>query len=96
MEVIDKANWNEENRKPTWIEFKECSYLGESEIFTIDELHSAVEGSYTSEDERAQRLADGNPSFMEWVLSSVQNKMKPEYKVEIDDNRLMYRIIKEI
>ncbi len=94
MEVIDDGNWNEENRKPTWIEFKDCSYLGESAILTLEELHVEAENSYMSQDERYYRLMNGDPSFMEWVLSSVQNKIGQGQKVEVDDNRLMYRIIK--
>ncbi len=97
MKIIDDSNWNEEGRKPTWREFKECSYLGESGIFTLEELSKEIdrERELMSEEEKYQRLVHGDPTFFEFIYSDVFRIIKSGQKIEIDDNRHMWRIIEE-
>lgn len=94
MKIIYDSEWNEDGRKPTWREFKDG--LEEfSFIFTSEELEKAVEEErgYMSEEEKYYRLRECAPTYLEWVLSSVYNKIKPGQKIEVDEDEKMYRII---
>lgn len=96
MKIVDDSNWNEDGRKPSWQQFKdgveESSY-----IFTIEELEKAVEEErgYMSEEEKYLRLKHGDPTYLEWVLSSISIKIGSGQKIEVDEDNRMYRIIEE-
>lgn len=97
MKIVYDSEWNEDGRKPSWQQFKD-GIEESSSIFTIEELDKAVEEEYSfmSEEEKYCRMRDGDPTYLEWVLSSVSNKIKPGQKIEVDEDNHMYRIIEEL
>lgn len=91
MEVIDDSQWSE-------VEPGSDRYLyAMSDIYTLDELSEAVDKEYEamSEDEKHLRTVHGDPTYLQWALSSVSRKIQPGQKVEVDELNYRYRIIKE-
>lgn len=94
--IVYDSEWNEDGRKPSWQQFKD-GFDESSSVFTIEELRNSVEEErgYMSEEENYCRMRDANPTYLEWVLSSVSRKIQPGQKVEIDEYNNMYRIIEQ-
>ena len=94
MKIIYDNEWDEDDRKPSWEQFKD-GLEESSSIFTIEELEKAVieERGYMSEEEKYFRLKNCDPTYLEWVLSSVYNRIESGQKIEVDEYNHMYRII---
>lgn len=97
MKIIDDSEWNNEQRIPSWEQYKSGD-IETSDVFTIEELEKAVEEeqSQMSEDEKYFRYSlTVDPTYFEWVLSAVSRKIQPGQKIEIDERCKMYRIIED-
>lgn len=75
--------------------YDEMAYGHREEILTRDELQKRVdeEWSYMSEAEKSGRLRDGDPTFLEFVLSSMYSQNAN--KVELNEYTNEYKIIKD-
>lgn len=72
---------------------------GKSECvtYTVEQLREAFNAQMRkmSEDEISDRAINGNPTFLQWVLSAVAPKMTEKQVVEIDENYCLYRVLEE-
>jgi hypothetical protein len=92
IKVIEDSEWGEVE--------PDCDgdVFGMQEFYTLDELKKAVEMELGSmcENEQHMRSVHGDPTYLQWVLSSVSRKIQPGQKVEVDELNHRYRIIEEL
>ena len=93
IKIINDVHWFEVKpyrSGPEW--YDPDLYINE---FTLDELKKAVKEEWDSmsEDEKSFRSIHGDPTYLSWVLGYVSDRMKDDYKVEVDEDNYRCRIV---